>query len=400
MLSFGLLSVAYRVLAIIVNDVWCEQPFLPNGSSEHQLLFENPRMTANILTESSWTTFADGSLDNFAKLLVLDFFLASIYLQGVDFYGRLIYPRLPDKERLKFSLTSNPHLQVPLGLFEPRISAKSQQAFQEIGDAEGILRSVNNLVDSIEFVLEALKPSNIAGTQQRVSKARETCMLELVGLCKERRKNAERALDALNRQLDYLTKRYTIRESHSIRKLTILASIYLPLSLAASLLSMQSPFKVISYTRNAKKDDGKGIDTDGTNLLFDFVGLFVVLASGTIFILQLIKLGLWFKSHGLGLISKKFSGPFSIFYYGRRWKFGERGGKIFDIVRVVTAWWLGAGLLVCLLVIFIIGMKMDGQTAWDWAWRLFLIYCVLGGFFGISYISLYWWLYWKRFRVR
>ncbi|MCJ1284069.1 hypothetical protein MMC26_003400 [Xylographa opegraphella] len=383
-----------RLIVIVVNDVWSDQFFAPNGSSGDRLLFQNPRMTASILDGSSWTAFGDGSLHTFARLLVLDFFLSSIYLQRVDFFGRLIYPQLSSKERLKFSLTSNPHLQVPLGLFEPRISAKRKQAFQEIEDAEGILRSVNNLVDSIDYVVEALKPDNIVGTQEPARTIRKRYMQELDGLCKERRKNAERALEALNRQLDYLTKRYSIREADSIKRLTILASIYLPLSLAASLLGMQTPFRAIAHNQTQEKQD-----LDGTNLLFDFLGVFIILASATIFILQIIRLGLWLKYYGLGYISKKFSGPFSIFYYGRKWKFGERGGKIFDVVRVFAAWWLGAGLLICLLVIFIFGMLKNSQAAWNSAWRLFTAYCVVGGVFGIVYIVLYWYLYQKRFRV-
>lgn len=88
----------------------------------------------------------------------------------MDYYEPLIYPQLPEKELLKFSLTKNPHLQVPLGLFEPRLSTKSREAFKEIEDAEGILRNVNNLAGSIHFVVAALKPSNVAGTQQSVHK--------------------------------------------------------------------------------------------------------------------------------------------------------------------------------------------------------------------------------------
>ena len=235
-------------------------------------------MTASILDESSWTTFADGSLDTFARLLVLDFFLSSIYLRGVDFHGDLSYPQFLKKERLKFSLTSNPHLQVPLGLFEPRISAKRKQAFQEIEDAEGILRSVNNLVDSIEFVIAALKPDNIAETQEPARRKRERHMQELDGLCKERHKNAEGALDALNRQLDYLTKRYSIHEADRIKRLTILASIYLTLSLTAALLGMQTPFRAVAHNHTQETQD-----LDGTNLLFDFLGVFIILASATIF---------------------------------------------------------------------------------------------------------------------
>lgn len=190
--------VAYKPPAIIVNDVWSDQTFHINKSHDNDIDFQNPRSISKILDGTSWTSFSDGSVETFAKLLVLDFFLASIYLQPVDYYGPLIYPQLPQKEVLKFSLTKNPHLQVPLGLFEPRLSAKSVEAFKEIEHAEGILRSVNNLVDSIQFVVKALKPDNNAGTRQPVRKNYKRRMQELHGLYMERRNNAQRALDALN----------------------------------------------------------------------------------------------------------------------------------------------------------------------------------------------------------
>jgi hypothetical protein len=249
----------------------------------------------------------------------------------VDYYGPLIYSQLPEKEVLKFSPTKNPHLQVPLGLFELRLSAKSREAFKEIEHAEGILRSVNNLVDSIHFVVAALKPNNTAGTQQPVRKVCERRMQELERLCLERSNNAQRALEALNRQLDYLTKRHAIREAKAIKILTILASLYLPLSLSASVLSMQSPFKQIAHTQTLSAQN-----LVGTNLLFDFFGVFIGPAAATIFILYAIKLGLWLKSERLGIISRDFSGPFSIFYYGRRWRFGGRGGQIFELIQVIV----------------------------------------------------------------
>ena len=115
---------------IIVNDVWSEQTFRVNKSRDDNIPFENPRSISGILAGTSWTSLSDGSLNTFAKLLTLDFFLASIYLQPVDYYEPLIYPELSEKGVLKFSLTKNPHLQVPLGLFEPRLSAKSREAFK------------------------------------------------------------------------------------------------------------------------------------------------------------------------------------------------------------------------------------------------------------------------------
>ena len=346
-----------------------------------------------MLTGTGWTSLADGSLDTFAKLLILDFFVASIYLQRVDYYGSLIYPDLPEKEFLKFSLTKNPHLQVPLGLFEPRLSAKSREAFREIEFAEGILKSVDNLVDSIEFVVAALETNSAADKQHPASKDYERRMQKLKGVCSERRSNAQRALAALNRQLDYLTKKHAIREAKAIRVLTILASLYLPLSLAASLLGMQTPFREVAHT---KTENDRSLV--GTNLLFDFLGVFIWLATSTIFILHAIRLGLWLKSNGLGRLSKFFSGPFSIFYYGKRWRFGGKGGNFFELVRVATAWWVGVGFCITLLVIFFVGMLRTAQNAWDTAKWMFVTYLLVSGVLFGCYVGTYSYLYSKKVR--
>jgi hypothetical protein len=390
-----MLSLTYRLPVIIVNDVSSKQTFSTSKSDGGDIPFENPRTISKILDGESCTSLSDGSLETFAKLLVLDFFLASIYLQPVDHYAPIIYPKLNEKEVLKYSLTKNPHLQVPLGLFEPRLSAKSREAFKEIEDAEGILRSVNNLVDSIHFVIAPFKPNTIPGTQNPVLDDRERRMKDVEDICLERSRNAQRALDALNRQLDYLTKRHAIREAKSIKILTILASLYLPLSLSASILSVQTPFRAVAHTKTK-------IDKDlvGTNLLFDFFGVFITLAAGTIYILYGIRLGLWIKSHGLGMLSKQFSGPFSIFYYGRRWRFGGRKGDIFDVIRVFTAWWVGAGICITLLTIFMVGMLRTAQNAWDTARWMFMAYCVGSLVLFGACVGMYWHLHRKYLRSR
>jgi hypothetical protein len=378
-----LYSIAYKPPVIIVNEVSSRQTFRTNKSRGGDIPFQNPRAISQILAGKSYTSLSDGSRETFAKLLVLDFFLASIYLQPVDHYAPIIYPQLSEKEVLKYSHTKNPHLQVPLGLFEPRLSAKSTEAFKEIEDAEGILRSVNNLVDSIRFVMADLKENNITTTQQRRLK-------ELEGLCSERSGNAKRALEALNRQLDYLTKRHSIREAKSIKILTILASLYLPLSLSASILSVQTPFRAVAHNKTKNESDGtSNQDLEGTNLLFDFFGVFIVLATGTVFILYGIRSGLWLKSHGLGMVSKNFRGPFSIFYYGRRWKFGGKRGKWFGRFCVFTAYWIGAGLCITLLTTFIVGMLRTAESAWHMAQWMFATYLSVSGAFLVACAVVY-----------
>ncbi|KAK6988705.1 hypothetical protein R3P38DRAFT_2742358 [Favolaschia claudopus] len=397
----------HRLIVIIVNDVWSTQEFdmYRSRSIVHTTRFENPRIVPKMRDGKSWTALSDGSLDTFVKLLLLDFFLASVYLQPVDYYGSLIWPKLAKDELLGFHspLTKNPHLQVPLGLFEPRLSVKSSEAFKEIEHAEGILRSVNNLVDSIVFVLEALKPNTAVDTFRRTTDY-ERHKQTLEGLCKERSNNALRALEALNRQLDYLTKRHAIHEARSIKVLTILAALYLPLSLSASLLGMSSPFKSIVHSQTEQTQD-----LTGTNLLFDFFGVFVWLATSTFFIVYGIQLALWLRSTGLvtlaeilGLerLSKSFTGPFSIFSYGKRWRFGgKRGRIIFEIIEKVMRWWIGAGFFITLLVIFFVGMLRTAQEAWDTAWIMFAVYAAVGGFLFVCTYLLYGWLDRKKRRV-
>lgn len=386
------MEIAYKFAVVLVNDVYFEQSF--KVIKGHRDPFQNPRLTETLLAGRGWTTLAaDGSRTTFAKLMVLDFFLESIYLQKVDYYGSLIYPKLPEKKRVEYSFVMNPHLQVPLGLFEPRLSAKSKEAFREIEDAEGILRSANNLTESIKFVIAAIGEATMKDDETTASASRGAKVEMLKSLCEERHSNAQRALEALNRQLDYLTKRHSIREAKSVKRLTILASIYSPLALAAAILGMQTPFKQLVHSRtdvdDPSKDDKQKDWLIGTNLSFDFLGLFIVFACITIFILQVIKLGLWLKSHGLGLMSRQFHGSLSVFYYGRKWKFGGGNGLVFDIMRHATAWWLGAGLSIALLVLFIIGMRSDGQTAWDAAWKVFLVYGVVGGVLLLSSTAFY-----------
>lgn len=374
-------------------------------SPDGQIAFKNPRCVSRLLAGTSCTSLSDGTLETFAKLLVLDFFLTSIYLQRVDYYRALIYPKLSDTGVVQVSLAKNPHLQVPLGLFEPRLSAKSREAFKEIEDAEGILRSVKNLVDSILFTIIEIKQNKKRRWSQHQYSDLKKRMSSLEGLCKERGNNAQRALDALERQLDYLNKRHAISEAKAIKILTILASFYLPLSLSASLLGMQSPFKLIAHNYTSPEDETY---KTGTNLLFDFFGVFIGLGTVTIFIVHAIRFIMWLRLQGLGQLAKwlglgrlsrNFISEFSVFDYGTKWRFGGLGGKLLKVLSVVTAWWIGAGMFITLLVIFLVGMLRTAQNAWDTAKAMFITYAVVGGALIVACVVLYSTMYRKRLRV-
>ncbi|TRX87990.1 hypothetical protein FHL15_011131 [Xylaria flabelliformis] len=390
-----------RLIVIIVNDVWYKQEFKGSlNKSVEEDTFDNPRTFLSIKNGTSWSSFSDKSLERFARLLILDFFEASIYLQPVDYYEKLIYPQedavKKEREVLNLSHTKNPHLQVPLGLFEPRLSVKSREAFQEIKDAEGILRSVENLVDSINYVLEMIE--SLEPTDKSVTKLKENIEYQrrkkkLQKLCDERKNNAERALNALNRQLDYLTKRHAIVEAKAIRTLTILASVYLPLSLAASLLGMQSPLRDIAHDRDVNDDPAR---LNGTNLLFDFFGIFVVLATATVFVVCVIRLWLYLHMKGSSFLPRFLGGAFSILDYGKRWRFDGREGIFLNGLGVLTKWFIGGVFGIVLLVIFLQGSLYGAQEAWDTAKWFFTAYAATGFLLFLSYVGLYIYLYRKN----
>ncbi|RFN53935.1 hypothetical protein FIE12Z_1682 [Fusarium flagelliforme] len=373
-----------KLIVVIVHDVWARQAFSTTKSNSRSRIFRNPRNIAAMIDQTSCTCLSNGTNDEFARLLVLDFFLASIYLQPADFFEALIYPEMPEKALLQIAIHSNPHLQVPLGLFEPRLSTSSKEAFKEIEDAEGIWRNIANIKDSIFFILKCLEYDDKTERKRAIPESLQRRIREIKELCDERATNAQRALDALNRQLDYLTKRHAIQEAKSIKTLTILASVYLPLSLSASLLSMQSPFKLVVANKT-----NKDIDTTGTNLLFDFLGLFVTLGSITVFIVQAIKLGMYLRTNGSEFISKMASDPFSIFSYGEKWKFGGKKGKWFKALRWFSSFWIGAGLLVTLLVIFVVGMLRTAESAWTTARWMCAAYLIGGGIMTALHVLVY-----------
>lgn len=166
---------------------------------------------------------------------------------------------------------------------------------------------------------------------------------------------------------------------------------------------MQTPFKLVAHT--IRENELTNGDTDkrrlNTNLLFDFFEVFISLGTITIFIVHVIRFTLWMKTNGLSLLSESLTGPFSIFsifQYGKQWRFGGRGGWLFQRIHVITMWWLGPGFCIVIFVMttFVKGMLVDAQDAWDTARYLFATYGGGGGVLIIVYWVAYKWLKRKR----
>ncbi|KAG9495374.1 hypothetical protein J7337_013618 [Fusarium musae] len=96
--------------------------------------------------------------------------------------------------------------------------------------------------------------------------------MELRGLCREAREQLQNFSDRLDHDLKYLELARNINQNRGVQQLTLLATIFLPLSLAAGVLSMQTRFK------------------DLGTLLYDFFGVVVLLAAIVLIIMILLSL--------------------------------------------------------------------------------------------------------------
>ena len=86
----------------------------------------------------------------------------------------------------------------------------------------------------------------------------------LRAFCSQRLSNIKQHLDRINGQFENFNNELNVRESYSVKRLIIVASIFLPLSLASSVLSMQTRF------------------VDLHLLLYDILGVFCLISSFTL----------------------------------------------------------------------------------------------------------------------
>ncbi|KAG7406669.1 hypothetical protein Forpe1208_v013799 [Fusarium oxysporum f. sp. rapae] len=96
--------------------------------------------------------------------------------------------------------------------------------------------------------------------------------MELRGFCREANEQLQKFSDRLDHDLKYLELLRNINQNRGVQQLTLLATIFLPLSLAAGVLSMQTRFK------------------DLGTLLYDFFGVVVLLAAIVLVIMILLNL--------------------------------------------------------------------------------------------------------------
>lgn len=140
--------------------------------------------------------------------------------------------------------------------------------FKELSSiADKFSLEIESLVNSTSAAVDLGTSGNSENTAQSVRSLAE----EIRGLSSQLRQEAHEIPDFLEHTLRFLELRRNLQESSGLWMLTVLASIFLPLSLACGILSMQTRLR------------------DLHTLLYDFVGLVVLLLTLAGVFLMLIK---------------------------------------------------------------------------------------------------------------
>ncbi|RSL66835.1 hypothetical protein CEP53_003228 [Fusarium sp. AF-6] len=122
-----------------------------------------------------------------------------------------------------------------------------------------LLEMGHELVSTIESVIDVVKASaTVAGAPQTTIKFMAV-EAELRGYRREVKERLQKLSEDLEHDLKFLELARNVNQTRSVQQLTLLATIFLPLSLAAGVLSMQTRFK------------------DLGSLLYDFFGVVVLL---------------------------------------------------------------------------------------------------------------------------
>jgi hypothetical protein len=126
--------------------------------------------------------------------------------------------------------------------------------------AVGTLLDVSNLIE--------------AGDLPKVREFREL-LIEIRGICIALDKSSESISTRLEGRLKFIEVGRSLQESSGLWILSVLAVIFLPLSLASSLLSMQTRFVDLRY------------------LMYDFFGVILLLGSFTVAVVFVVKFLSW-----------------------------------------------------------------------------------------------------------
>ena len=313
-------------------------------------------MLPKLVNREGLTSMSNGTRRHFNKLLVLDFLASSILL---------IAEEELELWRTEYSSWSGVAIisgDLPIG------SLTVEEYMKQLKKCEIELQELQEHSEAIDFVIESIRrytlpekkaPAGEDATAEDEDMNRrlrlDEQMFILRSLCHQRRSNVVQAIELLNRTFEGQNKALNIQESVSVKRLSILASIFLPLSLSASILSMQTRFKDLHLR------------------LYDFLGVFVIIGTAAMLMLTVVRMVLKFRSSSVlrdwlspgrlwrdndaSLKSLRYAGRFLITSDARKnaWTIKTPLRYSPKLFAVLSSIWY-ASVWAVLLISFIIGM--------------------------------------------
>jgi hypothetical protein len=156
--------------------------------------------------------------------------------------------------------------------FDPRSSKLQKWRLQEITTDSYHYQQFLGIGNKITARLESLLDIVKALVKDQTMPELFTLEPELRGCCKDIKGHLSRLSDDLEHHLRFLDLARNVSQTTNVQQLTLLATVFLPMSLAAGVLSMQSRFK------------------DLGSLLYDFFGVVVLLAAIVMLLLVILSL--------------------------------------------------------------------------------------------------------------
>ncbi|KAF2492991.1 hypothetical protein BU16DRAFT_95659 [Lophium mytilinum] len=265
----------------------------------------------------------------------MDFLLTCVYLQEASYFEDFL---LLDQEKFEddplfHMIFSLPHRfnQVPSG--------SDSDIIGQLQECEQILQTVQDVTGAILFLLKVmdLQPPSTSPTGGELSFEcqHRAKYLRLRETCSQRVLNCERRIERINRTIETQNKLLNIRESTSVKRLTILAALFLPASLASSFLSMSTRFKNLGP------------------LLYDWLGVLVIISSATIVLNFGVRAILYAKAK----ISRAIWSPWAGWTVGRKFErpVSKLASRIFVVMQLLVYLAVWGIILAC----FALGMFRD-----------------------------------------
>jgi hypothetical protein len=181
-------------------------------------------------------------------------------------YRRLVYRLQADYARKKEGLSDPRRAKLTLAMLA--------EVTRDTCFYEEVMERIGNLAGAINVLVESLK---LQLTDTPEIRQFQSLAIDLQSTCTDLHRIMATLSATLENHLRLFELSRGLHDAQNVRLLSILASVFLPLSLATGLLSMQTRFADLHY------------------LLYDFFGVLVLLGSIVIVILVILRTHVWWK---------------------------------------------------------------------------------------------------------